>query len=328
MPLPPPPPEHAGPAPGPPPGPAPLPPPDRRVRRRLADGETACFRHPNRVGGRRCTRCGRAACPECLVQASVGSHCVECAKAARPDLRTRARWWQARTPAIVAYVLIGLNVAAFVVGGAVYGAGSLLDGSGGGEHVRFALSRVFVDGRVTPMRLPDGAVYVSSGDEWYRLVTSGFLHYGLLHLALNMWFLYVLGNLMEPQLGRVRFTALYLTSLLGGSAGALLIDQGLTAGASGAIFGLLGAYAVGMWQHGVNPFGTQIGTLLLINLGLTFFIGGISIGGHLGGLAAGSLCGFVVLAPGYKGYPRWAARAAPVVVSIAAVVVSVIAARA
>ena len=324
MPLPPPPPEHAGPA----PGSAPLPPPDRRVRRRLADGETPCFRHPNRVGGRRCTRCGRAACPECLVQASVGSHCVECAKAARPDLRTRARWWQASKPAIVAYVLIGLNVAAFVVGGAIYGGGNLLDGSGGGEHLRFALSKAFVDGRVTQVRLPDGSIYVSGGEEWYRLVTSGFLHYGLLHLALNMWFLYLLGNLMEPQLGRGRFTALYLTSLLGGSAGALLIDQGLTAGASGAIFGLLGAYAVGMWQHGVNPFGTQIGTLLLINLGLTFFIGGISIGGHLGGLVAGSLCGFVVLAPGYKGYPRWATWATPAVVSVAAIAVSVIAARA
>ncbi len=88
-----------------------------------------------------------------------------------------------------------------------------------------------------------------------------------------MYFLFVLGNQMEPQLGRVKFLLLYVASLLGGSAGVILIDQGaFTAGASGAVFGLLGAMAVGIWQHGINPFTTQIGTLLLINLGLTFFV--------------------------------------------------------
>ncbi len=306
-----------------------LPPPDRRIRQRLADGETACFRHPNRVGGRRCTRCGRAACHECLAQATVGSHCVECAKAARPDIKTRAKYWQASKPAIVAYTIIGINVAVFLLVGLLDGdlprmlSGAITDGTS-----RFALARDFVGGQSFDYALSDGSVARSSGNEWYRLVTSGFLHFGIIHLAFNMYFLYVLGNQMEPQLGRGRFLSLYAASLLGGSAGVLLIDQGgLTAGASGAVFGLLGAFAVGLWQHGINPFGTQIGTLLLINLGLTFFIGGISIGGHVGGLVAGGLCGFVMMAPGYKGYPRWSTWVTPAAVTVVALAVSFVATR-
>lgn len=306
-----------------------LPPPDRRLRQRLADGETACYRHPNRVGGRKCTRCGKAACPDCLAQASVGSHCVDCAKEARPDIKTRAKYWQATKPAIVAYTIIGLNVAVFLGLGLWYGLGDSLSGSATEAHLRFALAPDFLAGQRAPaFRTADGATVFTNGNEWYRLITSGFLHYGLIHIALNMYFLYILGNQMEPQLGRGRFLGLYMASLLGGSAGALVIDQGLTAGASGAIFGLLGAFAVGMWQHGVNPFGTQIGTLLLINLGLTFFIGGISIGGHIGGLVAGSICGFVMMAPGYKGYPRWATWATPAVVAVASIALAVVVARA
>src|ERR671910_957591 len=76
--------------------------------------QTTCFRHPGREAGRRCTRCGRPACTECLVQASVGSHCLECAKAARPDVRTRARFWNARQPALVTSILIALNLLVFV----------------------------------------------------------------------------------------------------------------------------------------------------------------------------------------------------------------------
>ena len=110
----------------------------------------------------------------------------------------------------------------------------------------------------------------------------------------------------------------YFASLLGGSAGVLIVDQGaITAGASGAVFGLMGAYAVGMWRNGVNPLTTGIGTLLLINLFLTFAIGNISIGGHLGGLVAGSICGAVLLAPRYRPVPNWARWATPVAVGVA-----------
>ena len=276
-----------------------------------------CFRHPGREAGRRCTRCGRPACADCLVSASIGSHCVECAKAARPDLRTRARFWQASKPAFVAYTMIAINVSVFVLLGLLYDVGGMLAGDITEAHVRFALGELFV--RENPF-----SSFGVDGDQWYRLVTSGFLHYGVFHLAMNMYFLFILGNEMEPLLGRAKFALLYVASLLGGSAGVLLIDgDALAAGASGAVFGLLGAYAVGIWRHGVNVFSTQIGSVLLINLFLTFAIRNISIGGHIGGLVAGGICGFVMLAPGYKGVPDWAKYATPAAVALGAIVVSV-----
>jgi membrane associated rhomboid family serine protease len=228
----------------------------------------------------------------------------------------------------VAYTLIGINIAVFVGLGLWLGMSDMLVGGVSKAHEKFALNSDFVDGTAKTLRYSDGTTIATSGNEWYRLVTSGFLHFGIIHLALNMYFLYVLGNQMEPTLGRGRFVALYAASLLGGSAGVLVLDSGgFTAGASGAVFGLLGAFAVGIWQHGINPFTTQIGRLLLINLAFTFFVGGISIGGHLGGLVAGGICGFVMMAPGYKGYPSWMRWATPAVVAFAAVAVSVIVTR-
>lgn len=288
-----------------------------------ATSREVCYRHPDRTVGRRCTRCGKPACADCLEQVSVGSHCRDCIKAARPDIKTRARYWQASKPAIVSYVLIGINVAVFVGLGLWYDLGGMLAGDITEAHVEYAL---FDSWRTGIIETSQGPFLVGEPNEWYRLVTAGFLHFGLIHLAFNMYFLFVLGNQMEPQLGRVKFLLLYAASLLGGSAGVMVINQGsFTAGASGAVFGLLGAMAVGIWLHGINPFSTQIGTLLLINLGLTFFVGGISIGGHVGGLLAGATCGFVMMAPGYKAYPAWARYATPVAVSVLSVVVAVLA---
>ncbi len=279
-------------------------------------GVTTCYRHTDREAGRRCTRCGKPACGECLVSANVGSHCVDCAKASRPDMGTRAKYWSARQPAIVTTTIIAINVAVFVGLGLIYDLGGMLSGRLTEAHVRFGLGERFIEPN------PFG-VFGYEGEQWYRLITSGFLHYGILHIAMNMYFLWLLGNQMEPNLGRTKFVLLYLAGLLGGSAGALLVSGGaLTAGASGAVFGLLGAYAVSIWQHGINVFQTQIGTLLLINLFLTFAISNISIGGHIGGLVAGGICGFVMLAPGWKGYPSWATWATPIVVCAASIAVS------
>jgi membrane associated rhomboid family serine protease len=227
----------------------------------------------------------------------------------------------------VAYALIAINVAAFIGLGLWYDLGGMLAGDITDAHRLYALFERAVAGEPFTYSLADGSVVISTGSEWYRLVTSGFLHFGLIHLGFNMYFLYVLGNLMEPQLGRLRFLGVYLASLLGGSAGVLLLGGGtITAGASGAVFGLLGVTAVGLWQQGINPFRTQIGTLLLLNLGITFFVPGISIGGHLGGLIAGAACGFVMLAPGYKNIPMWARNATPIAVGLAAIAISVFAA--
>jgi membrane associated rhomboid family serine protease len=249
-------------------------------------------------------------------------------KAARPDIKTRARYWQAGKPAIVTMTLIGINVAVFVILGLVYGIGDTLAGSRTEAHARFALLGGALDGRGGLIGTGDGGAVLSTGNEWYRMITSGFLHYGIIHLAFNMYILFMLGNMLEPQLGRVKFLSIYFASMLGGSAGAVILQpNGLAAGASGAVFGLLGAAAVGMWHQGINPFTTGIGRLLLINLAFTFFWPNISIGGHLGGVIAGSVCAFVMMAPAYKGFPRWAGGVTPAAVSVIAIVATFVSVR-
>ncbi len=240
-----------------------------------------CFRHPDRTTGRHCTRCGRPACPDCLQQAAVGSHCVECARESRGPVRERARvrLAVAGSELWATKVLIGLNLAVFVLG--LVTSGRLTGASVGSLASDYGLFAPAVD---------DGG--------WWRMFTSGFLHAGLMHLGFNMVALAFLGRMVEPVLGPVRLTALYVASLLGGSFGALLVDPlSLTVGASGAIFGLMGAAVVGMQRRGIGLRESGLGGLLLINLLITFVIPGISVGGHLGGLAAGAAVGVVALGP-------------------------------
>jgi membrane associated rhomboid family serine protease len=137
---------------------------------------------------------------------------------------------------------------------------------------------------------------VDPGGEYYRLITSGFLHDGFLHIGFNMYILWWLGNMLEPSMGTPRYTALYLTGLLGGSFGALLLDPtALTVGASGAVFALLGAAFVMQRAQGVDPMQSGIGPVILLNLVISFLPGlNISIGGHLGGLAAGGLAAWAM----------------------------------
>ena len=258
------------------------------------------------------------------MQAAVGSHCVDCAKASRPDVRTRARYWSASKPALVTYTLIAINVAVFI-GVALWTRDpGALTGTTTDAHLDLGLSRDVLAEQIRWID-DEGQVFLTEPDGWYRLVTSGFLHFGLLHLAFNMYFLYVLGPMLERPLGRTRFALLYFASLLGGSFGVVLSDSaGITAGASGAVFGLLGAAAIGLWRRGVNPFTTGVGTVLLLNVFITFFVPGISIGGHLGGLAAGSACAVVMLAPDHRRFPEWATYVTPIVVGVASVVGSVL----
>jgi membrane associated rhomboid family serine protease len=269
-----------------------------------------CFRHPGREAGRRCTRCGRPACSECLVQASVGSHCVECAKQDRPDVRTRVRYLSARQPILVTYTIIAINVAVFIWL-------SIQDPAAfTGSHT----TQGQVDLGLAGILLEDGWT------EYYRLVTSGFLHFGIIHIAFNMLLLFQLGNLLEPAIGRVRFALLYFAALLAGSAGALLMtgERTLSGGASGAVFGLMAAAFVGLRNRGVNPFSTGIGTVLVINLLLTFTLPGISIGGHIGGIVGGVIAGWVIMAPRHRPVPAWASYATPIAVMVLSVLVSVI----
>jgi membrane associated rhomboid family serine protease len=219
-----------------------------------------CYRHPDRESGVRCRRCERPICPECMITAPVGFQCPQCVKGA-PAVRT-AR--SLRRDPQVTYTIIAVNVAI-----------ALLSFSRPGIERDFALFGPAVE-----------------AGEWWRLLSGGFLHAGLIHLGFNMLILYQLGTILEPHLGRVRYATLYVVALLGGALGALLLSPNVfTVGASGAVYGLLGAMVVIMRRRGIDVMQSGIGGLLLVNLFITFVLPGISIGGHLGGLAAGAAAG-------------------------------------
>jgi len=222
----------------------------------------------------------------------------------------RAKDWNATQQALVTRVLIAINVAVFLW---------VLIGDSSTAGFGNQVSSREVD-------LGLNKLILSYNHEWYRLVTSGFLHFGILHIAMNMYLLYQLGNILERPLGRLRFGLLYFACLLGGSLGVLLIDAnstGLHGGASGAVFGLMGATAISMHRRGINIFQTGIGATLMINLLLTFTIPGISIGGHVAGIVAGIICGSVMLAPPSKPQPWWLSYLAPLVVIVGSLVTSV-----
>lgn len=274
-----------------------------------------CYRHPDREGGRSCTRCGRPACSDCLVQASVGSHCLECAKAARPDVATRAKLASSRVLTPVTYALMGINLAVFLLMIALDS--RTLGGNMTRAHWNLGLSKEALQGGLPNW---EGTAYLPE-HQWYRLVTSGFIHYGVFHIAMNMLLLFQLGNLVERALGPVKMLLIYGASLLAGSLGVLLLDSGgISGGASGAVFGLMAGAAIGLHRRGVNVFSTGIGTTLMLNIVLTFTISGISKGGHVGGAIGGAICGFVMLAPSWKPLPKWAAIATPVVIAVVSVV--------
>ena len=175
----------------------------------------------------------------------------------------------------VSYVLIAANVAVFIVG---LGMGDSLAGASS------------LDGLIFEAATWGPAIDVLN--EWWRVFTGGFLHHGLFHLAVNMFSLYVLGLALEQWLGRTAFAAVYLSSLVSGSFGALIeTPNSLVAGASGAIFGLMGAYAALMLFQGVGLFQTPIGPILAINLVISFTVREVSLGGHVGGLVGGALVG-------------------------------------
>ncbi len=138
------------------------------------------------------------------------------------------------------------------------------------------------------------APQVGLAHQYYRLLTAGFLHLDFLHIGSNMLVLYFVGRMLEPAIGRVRFVAIYFVGLFAGSLGALLLTpDSATVGASGAIFGIMGATFVEMRARGINPWEAGIGGLIVLNLILSFGLSGISIGGHIGGLIGGGLAGVV-----------------------------------
>jgi membrane associated rhomboid family serine protease len=237
-----------------------------------------CVRHPNRQTGLLCVRCERPACPECLREASVGYQCVDCVNEGRRTVRRRTTVAGAElnTKLLVVPVLIAINL--LVYGITVAQAGSL------SANYQAPLFDSWV---LWPIAV------VGFGEPW-RLVTAGFLHYGPLHVVLNMVALWILGRDIEPVFGRGRFVAVYLLSLLGGSVAVFLfgsLNSG-TAGASGAVWGVMGAVLVTVLRLRLNPQPVLI--VIALNVMISF-LPGISLLGHLGGFVVGVLASAALL---------------------------------
>ena len=207
----------------------------------------------------------------------VGMRCPECARE-RTKVTRGVGQASLLGSAPATFALIAINVAAY-----------LAEIAGGGGGLSPGSSSVLFDFGLFGPSVAEG--------EWYRLLTSGFLHDSLLHIGFNMFALFWLGRLLEPGIGTPRFVALYFTSLFAGSLGALLLSPDtLTIGASGAVFGVFGATFVIARHRGVDNLAASIGVILLLNLAITFGNPEISIGGHLGGLVGGVLCALFIVA--------------------------------
>jgi membrane associated rhomboid family serine protease len=263
----------------------------------------ACYLHPGRQAIMRCSRCEQPICADDAIEAPVGYQCRECAKGGAPVRHLRDLMPDAR----VTRALVGVIAALFLV-------------SSMSQEIisTFGLRPVLLT--------PDGVALLDQLAGWYApttlaatigepwlLLTSAFLHANLMHVAFNGLLLWQLGHMLEPALGHARFAALYVAGLAGGGLGVVLLSwvttlagaQGneflgtvlggnpfqLTIGASGAVFGLMGAAMVGLRNRGINPWRTSIGSLVALNLVITFLIPNISVGGHLGGLLGGVLAG-------------------------------------
>jgi membrane associated rhomboid family serine protease len=256
------------------------------------EGPPTCYRHPGRETWVSCVRCGRHACPDCMRDASVGQQCVDCVRGTSPGSGPRQR--QARTVfggrpsrgAVVTYTLIGINVLLYLIELA---------------HQSLALDWAMLG--YAPY-VVGGPVHGVAAGEWYRLITSAFLpgvgSLGILDIAFNMWALYVVGPGLEQMLGRARFVAVYLVSAVGGSVLFYYIAQPYqpALGASGAIFGLFGAWFVASRRLRTDSRGIVM--LIVINLALSFiYRSTIAWQDHIGGLVTGA-----VLMAAYAYAPR------------------------
>jgi membrane associated rhomboid family serine protease len=222
-----------------------------------------CYRHPSRETGVSCSNCGKPICPDCMTATPVGMRCPDCS---RQKTQTRSLQSVAVEP-IATYVLIAINVAVYF----------------GASNSNQAANDLVLFGPA-----------VADGDYW-RLVTSGFLHLEIIHILLNMLSLFWLGRMIEPALGHAKFVAIYMASLLAGSLGVMIMSPNeFTLGASGAIYGLLGAAIVMARNRNISLIQSGLLPILAINFVITLSVPNISLGGHLGGLIGGLVATFVV----------------------------------
>jgi len=232
-----------------------------------------CYRHPDRPTGVTCQRCDRLVCGECASQASVGVHCPECKKGSTQQVYTANTL--PGSSGIVTRALIGINVAVFIA--TILFLGATLTDAGPEVYGDYGTRGPFI----------------AENFELWRIFSGGFLHSGIIHLGFNMYLLWHLGLMLEKALGSRDFGAVYLVSLLGGSAGAMLLAPlNPVVGASGAVFGLIGATVLFHRSRGIGIFDTGLGFLIMINA-LFSLRSGVSLGGHLGGFLAGLVLGAI-----------------------------------
>jgi len=239
-----------------------------------------CYRHPDRQSFIICQRCGRTICSECQTQAAVGVHCPECVREARESAPRTSRGTRTRIKRsmrsssgvpVVTYTLIALNIAVFaidfVTGGSLYG--------------WLAYRGDF-----------------TASQPW-RMLTSAFMHASVLHLLFNMFSLFIFGPVIEHAVGRARFAALYLLAAFGGSLAVLLLAPNqAVVGASGAIFGLLGAFFIIQRRLGGNN--TQLLILIGLNVAFGFIVPNVAWQAHLGGLVVGAAVAAVYTATRHR----------------------------
>ena len=231
-----------------------------------------CYRHPSRETGVSCSNCGRPICPDCMTSTPVGMRCPECARQKTKVKRLRD---VAAVPRVT-YGLIAANVIAYLT-----------------EQGQLSFAGTEIHGRV----IDEGVLYraaIAEGHQYWRLVSSAFLHENIVHIGFNMYLLYVLGMMLEPAIGSARFAAIYAVALLAGSFGVLFATDAASLGASGAVFGLMGAAAVELRARGFSVMQSGIGGLIVINLIFSFTFAHISVGAHVGGLVGGALAALAV----------------------------------
>jgi membrane associated rhomboid family serine protease len=259
------------------------------------EGPVACKRHPDVQTGLRCVRCGDPICPDCMRPAAVGYQCPDCARGSRQEVHQPGRRIGSSAAGLsITNVLIAICVGVYVIGVAMSGAGSVIAGATEKVMITLGAEQPFL---------------IASGQYW-RLFTSIFLHFGILHLALNMYALFIIGNVVESELGRIRYLALFLVTGWFSSAIAywltpplVAVQGGLTlqisAGASGAIFGLFGVFLAYNYRRRHLAFYAnrtrQMLMLIVLNIVFTFAIPGISWQAHVGGLVAGLIAGYAAL---------------------------------
>lgn len=235
-----------------------------------------------------------------MTSTHVGMRCPDCAKQKTKVVRPRS---MAGGEPRATYAIIAINVVAFIVQAFSAGSGEARSGA------------VYTNGVLFEPFVSDG--------EWWRLVTSAFLHEDPIHLLLNMVLLFILGQMLEQVFGVGRFVAVYVAALFAGSLGVVLLGSfDATIGASGAVYGLLGAAVVYMRDRGINPFQTWVGAILILGVLWTFGRPNVSVGGHLGGLAGGALAALVLLY-GLQQRSRLIALGGPIGVAVVAALAAV-----